>query len=179
MRVFIGINFSEDIKDNLFTIENDLRQNTIKGNFTLKNNLHLTLQFIGEVNEEELSLLKDVVIKTASNFNRFTFKVNGVGEFRSQRGQIVYAAVEYSKELDQLYNFINEELRKKGLTFERRPYTPHITLAREVQYQSTFNINDFRFIQFVVNVDKLTLFESTRINGLLTYLPIIEVNLKK
>ncbi|MDR1042323.1 MAG: RNA 2',3'-cyclic phosphodiesterase, partial [Clostridiales Family XIII bacterium] len=48
MRLFIAINFSEEIKDALCETIADLRDASRRGRYTHRDNLHLTLAFIGE-----------------------------------------------------------------------------------------------------------------------------------
>ncbi len=178
MRVFIGISFNDDIKDQLTIIENKIRNNSSKGNFTLRNNLHLTLRYIGEVNSKELFTLKNIVSKIGSNYSCFSFRVEDLGEFKRGKSSIVFAGVEKNKELSDLYTLLDKELKEKGFELDNKPYTPHITLGREVVYNADFNIKSITYIPIDVNVEKITLFESTRVKGVLTYLPIIEVKLK-
>ncbi len=47
MKLFIAINFTPEIKTNLLKIIQQIKQNSVGGNFTLKDNLHVTIAFIG------------------------------------------------------------------------------------------------------------------------------------
>lgn len=178
MRVFIGVDFSQEIKDRLDTIKTKVQKNSLKGNYTLKENFHLTLQFIGDVNHNELLLLKKIVKNVVNEFGAFSIKAEGIGEFRRPQGNIVFVGVNKSQRLNEIYNLLNDELRKNGFTFENRSYTPHITLGRQVKYNREFNIKNLNFSPIEIDVNKVTLFESVRFNGVLTYIPILEVNLK-
>lgn len=178
MRVFIGVDFSQEIKDRLDTIKTKVQKNSLKGNYTLKENFHLTLQFIGDVNHNELLLLKKIVKNVVNEFGAFSIKAEGIGEFRRPQGNIVFVGVNKSQRLNEIYNLLNDELRKNGFTFENRSYTPHITLGRQVKYNREFNIKNLHFSPIEIDVNKVTLFESVRFNGVLTYIPILEVNLK-
>lgn len=178
MRVFIGVDFSQEIKDRLDTIKTKVQKNSLKGNYTLKENFHLTLQFIGDVNHNELLLLKKIVKNVVNEFGAFSIKAEGIGEFRRPQGNIVFVGVNKSQRLNEIYNLLNDELRKNGFTFENHSYTPHITLGRQVKYNREFNIKNLNFSPIEIDVNKVTLFESVRFNGVLTYIPILEVNLK-
>lgn len=48
MRLFVAINFNDEMKKGLAGVTETLRVNAVKGNFTLTDNLHLTVEFIGE-----------------------------------------------------------------------------------------------------------------------------------
>lgn len=54
MRLFYAINFDDTVKKRLSDIQNALRARAVRGNFTLPDNLHLTLAFIGEVAQEKV-----------------------------------------------------------------------------------------------------------------------------
>ena len=56
MRLFIAIRFSEAILEALWYIENQLCQQALSGNFTRKENFHLTLSFLGDVTEVDAIL---------------------------------------------------------------------------------------------------------------------------
>ncbi|HOA81090.1 MAG TPA: 2'-5' RNA ligase family protein [Defluviitaleaceae bacterium] len=58
MRVFIAIDFNNRLKDYLKEKQDELRKYCTKGNFTHKENFHLTIVFIGEVNEGEIIKIK-------------------------------------------------------------------------------------------------------------------------
>lgn len=52
MRVFYAVTFYEEAKEKLIEYKNIVVNNSVKGRFTNKNNFHLTLEFIGEVDEK-------------------------------------------------------------------------------------------------------------------------------
>ena len=68
MRLFIAINFNDDIKEELENNIEDLKDEAKRGNFSLIDNLHLTLAFIGELDKRNLQTVKDAMIYAVSNF---------------------------------------------------------------------------------------------------------------
>ena len=58
MRLFIAINFNDDIKEELENNIEDLKDEAKRGNFSLIDNLHLTLAFIGELDKRNLQTVK-------------------------------------------------------------------------------------------------------------------------
>ena len=55
MRIFIAIEFSNKIKNILHNIQEIVKENSISGKFTDKDNFHLTIRFIGEITEVQLN----------------------------------------------------------------------------------------------------------------------------
>lgn len=91
--------------------------------------LHLTLRFIGEVEEhqaEEIRLLLSEV-----SFHTFPICLSGVGKFGSRRkARMVWAGVKGVDPLKALQEKISNVLRRAGVPPDERKYTPHITLGR-------------------------------------------------
>ncbi|WP_137695811.1 RNA 2',3'-cyclic phosphodiesterase [Ruminiclostridium herbifermentans] len=74
MRLFFAIEFNEELKDYLFSIQKQVRQYCIGGNFTSKDNFHLTLRFIGEQSQQQAELLKSAMKATATSLESSTEK---------------------------------------------------------------------------------------------------------
>lgn len=91
--------------------------------------LHLTLRFIGEVDEakaEEIQLLLATI-----RYQPFPIRIQGIGIFGSRRkARMVYAGIEGGQELKALYEKISNVLRRAGFGPEERKFKPHVTLAR-------------------------------------------------
>jgi RNA 2',3'-cyclic 3'-phosphodiesterase len=91
-------------------------------------NLHLTLRFIGEVDEGVASDIDDVLAKIRAP--RFTITLAGAGYFGGERPRSVWVGVEDNAALFQLRERIEAALRRAGLAANTRRYSPHVTLAR-------------------------------------------------
>lgn len=88
-RVFIGIEL-ESIKEELVSLQNQLKPYVKKGNFVFHDNFHLTLQFIGEINEQDLYPLKEIITTTAQNVRPFEIEVDHLGQFTKKKKQVVW-----------------------------------------------------------------------------------------
>jgi len=170
MRLFIAINFIEEIKDQLCGAINHLKEYAAQGNFTRCENLHLTLVFIGEtarVNE---------VIRAIDTVQAqpFTLNIGGLGKFRRDGGDIYWKGAEKTQELIFVYQQLFDALTKVGFHLENREYKPHLTLGREVILQEDFDRNAFEkdIPMMSMKVEKISLMKSERINGKLAYTEI-------
>ena len=82
MRLFIAVNFNDKTKDKIVSVQDRLREHG-KGNFSFRENLHLTLVFLGEVPRKQVESVKRAmqqvyVPKTELTFDRTgCFKRNG------------------------------------------------------------------------------------------------------
>lgn len=177
MRVFFAIELDEAIKDYLYEIQKEVKSHCISGNFSFRENFHLTLRFIGEQNTQQVENLKQV-LRDAAKTSEFELKLDKLGSFRKGNRSVMWVGLEKSLHLQQLYNNLENILVKNGYQIEERSYNPHITLAREVK------IEDFNFLtektdieRLIIKVKSISLMESKRINNSLAYVPIERVEL--
>jgi len=90
--------------------------------------LHLTLRFIGEVQESTAADIDDAlgVIRAP----RFFMELAGVGKFGGKIPRALWAGVRVGEELAHLQRKVETALQRLGLPAEERKFSPHVTLAR-------------------------------------------------
>lgn len=172
MRVFMAIEFSEGTKTKLLKIQDMVRRHSAKGNFTRRENFHLTLRFIGDVSIDELEGLKKAVDRTVSGQKRFMLVFNQLGEFPRGNKRIIWLGAPGTEEAEQLNHELEMYLEELGYPREGKPFVPHITIGREVMLKEGFyNMESEMAVEPVeIAVSKISLMESTRLNGKLTYI---------
>lgn len=169
MRLFIAINFEDQIKEKIQEIINELEKSSIQGRFVSKDHLHLTLEFLGEIPDERVDVIKKIMDE--ANLNPFTLKLSGVGYFKRPQGNIYWLGLEENQNLMDTQKTIHKLLADQGFKLENRPYRPHITLGRKVKLKDTFNykIVDEKIKYLKIDVNKIDLVKSETINGKLIY----------
>lgn len=160
MRTFIGISLSDVALTRCVKLQEGLAKSGVRGNFTAKSNIHVTLEFLGEQNEENIK--KIIKIMENIDFNKFSIKITKLTDLKD----MVILEVEKSEELIKLQASLHDRLKDEGFRLEDRAYYPHITLVREAKMK----INKDILIESEIR--EVTLFESTRINNRLVYNPI-------
>ena len=163
MRLFIAVNFNDDTKNKLLTLRDELRSNSTKGNFTLFENIHLTLAFLGECNARQVETIKSVM--DATSFKPFDLIIKRIGRFRRGSDDIWWAGVRENNILLDLHRNLTAELCAKGFQLDNRKYSPHITLGREIVTEASPR----QIEPFGETVSKIELMKSERIRGKLTY----------
>lgn len=166
MRLFIAINFNNATISNLIALRDQLRTNSKHGNFSLPENLHLTLAFLGECNTKQIDVIKAVM--DSVDFQPFNLMIERVGRFKRDSSDIWWAGVQDSKALLDLQNVLTDRLITAGFTLDKRKYSPHITLGRKVLTDSI----PYRIELFGEVVSSIELMKSEHINGKLTYTSI-------
>lgn len=172
MRLFIAVNFSEPVKDSLTGWIQKLKDCGARGNFSRRENLHLTLVFLGETADADK--VKQAMDKVSAE--PFALTVGGFGRFRRNGGDICWIGVEKNEALVSLYNALCSALRLAGFSIENREFQPHLTVGREVVFPAGFDFPGFsgQVTPVTMQVPKISLMKSERINGKLTYTEIYE-----
>ncbi|MBQ8509679.1 MAG: RNA 2',3'-cyclic phosphodiesterase [Clostridia bacterium] len=121
MRLFIAIQFDPPTIRCLTDVQRQIRAGTL----TIQENLHLTLVFLGEVEESRIPAVCRAMER--STVPPFTLRFGGSGRF----GEIVWAGIEPTAPLLTLQSALTANLATARFTLESRAYTPHVTLARK------------------------------------------------
>lgn len=136
-RVFIAINLPENIKKKLSDYE--LKWPELPGRWTKKENLHITLNFLGylKTDEELLEVIKKTREAALKN-DPFFLNLKRIIYGPSGKPRMIWAEGEKSEELKKLQEDLINALKDFAMESggERdRAYTPHITLARLRQWE--------------------------------------------
>ena len=172
MRVFFGILCLDIQKQALATAQSHLKQKGLAGNYTLVDNLHLTLRFIGEVTPLQLLKLSQVLKNVAKETAPFTIDFGGLDRFLARNKSVIYVSVKKSNELMRLYQLLNNTIKQININLPVPSYSPHITLAREVDLKAFALLEGLGVNIPKQYVQEIALLESVRQNGVLRYLPI-------
>lgn len=177
MRLFIAINLNDEIKDTLMAVILELRKGASKGNFTHRENLHLTLVFLGELSTDRIVDIQSAMNRV--NEEPFLLSLSGFGQFKRNGGDIHWAGIDQNPVLLSLQKKLSVELQKSGFSLENREYSPHLTLGREVRLADpSRNIYDgLQISKQEMTVSRISLMKSERIDGKLVYSEIYGRNL--
>ena len=176
MRLFIALNFSDEIKNGLCKTVDTLRADCLRGSFTRRENLHLTLAFLGEVPGT------GPVVQAMNRVQAEAFPLDlaGFGTFSRDGGELCWVGVKRNAQLDSLYRLLWAELAKAGFRPESRPFKPHLTLAREVIFGSGFHAEAFEksLLPMHMEAEHISLMKSERIAGKLVYTELFSRSLR-
>nr|MCR4935671.1 RNA 2',3'-cyclic phosphodiesterase [Oscillospiraceae bacterium] len=125
MRLFLAICLSPAMKDALVEAQNALYDRGVRGNYTPEENLHLTLAFIGEYPDAEAVL----EVLSSVSFSPFALQLEGMGCF----GDLWWAGMAASEPLTALAGKLRRALAAAGIPFDRKRFSPHITLLRKAR----------------------------------------------
>jgi len=126
MRCFIALDLEKEFIKEVVSIQNKIRkQNLFLGKFTESENLHLTLKFLGDIDDEKIEEVKEKLRKIS--FSGFNVELGEVGVFSKSFPKIVWLKLN-GIGIWNLQKQIDNEL--KGLFDVEERFMSHITIAR-------------------------------------------------
>lgn len=160
---FIGIPVHGVLKEMFSAWQEDLKAVFPFKRWTLKDDLHITLRFLGPVKENNILKLSKV-LKQVEDMESFSLNVGCVGTFGNpKRPRVLFAGVEKTPPLVALYENVETCLGNYGFSKESRAYHPHITLAKKWNHADD-NSRGNRKLEYyqqtaVLKVDSVALFQ--------------------
>lgn len=184
MRLFIGIGeFDGDFKEELLANIEDLKNETSSGRFTDEDNLHITLAFLGEINRNDLSYVREAMIRSIADFDTEPLELT-LGEFGSfkmkkGKGRHYWRGIEDNERLFALQKNLEREIRYQGFYLEDRKFKAHITLGRNCVVYDDFDKDWFEEGLYYekIRAKDMILFESSNAGGKTVYTPIYRLSL--
>jgi 2'-5' RNA ligase len=170
MRCFIAINIPEEIRAELTDLQKelagrvDIRKGDVK--WVEPEGMHLTLKFLGEVPDNQITEVCRIVKEVADRHPAFDFAVKEVGAFGGRSARVLWVGAGLdSPELLALQQELEDELAEAGWPKEGRQFSGHLTLCRirnskagEKLGQVVKQYEDFDL--GTVRADSITVYES-------------------
>lgn len=132
MRAFLAIEIDDYIKNNITKTQEIIKDtDSARINYVNSNNIHLTLKFFGDIDEDKQAQISKIVNESIKNYEEYQLKLVKVGAFRNiNNPRVIWAGI---KDKDNttvnLIKELDEKFSKIGFEKERN-YTPHITIGR-------------------------------------------------
>ncbi|MGI1663418.1 RNA 2',3'-cyclic phosphodiesterase [Palleronia sp. KMU-117] len=123
-RLFLAVDLPPEAIGDLVRLQRGLRA----GRRVAPENLHLTLAFLGEVDDPRAEALAESL--ESARLDGAGVTIRGTGHFGGDRPRIVYAGVEPAPDLARLESRLTRLAREAGIAVEARRFVPHVTLHR-------------------------------------------------
>jgi len=133
MRTFIAVDLPDGIKAEISSFLQKIKR-TAPGGIGWSNpaDFHVTLKFLGEIDEASVGEIGETVRKVAAESSVFSLTLAGTGSFppHSPRPRVLWVGIEECAPLKALQGRLEEALVPLGFAREDRPFHPHLTAAR-------------------------------------------------
>lgn len=133
VRTFLAVEVSSVIRSRLRALQESLNRAGLSARWVSPESIHLTLLFLGDIDERDLNRLCRGVAEVCSHHTAFSLSVEGVGCFPNvERPRVVWAGVgEGVEELHALHEELSDNLSEAGLyDGDVHRFHPHVTLGR-------------------------------------------------
>jgi len=171
MRTFIAITLPKEIGDSLSRLQEQLKTSGADVKWVNPQNIHLTLKFLGEIDDKKLDKVNQILDDVIKDKNNFYIRLSSIGAFpKINFPRVIWIGIDKGDmETKQIAKVLEERVAKTGIPSESRPFSSHITLGR---VRSSLNrerlvknldnlVHNFGEENLEFLVDRITLFKST------------------
>jgi len=131
LRTFIAIALPEATQAKAEKLLSDLRRVDAAVRWVPARNLHLTLKFLGDVEEARLRDLFLGIQRATEGIEPFQITLEGLGAFpNTRRPRVLWIGLEIPEAMQKLYEHVEEELFRLEFPREQRKFSPHLTIGR-------------------------------------------------
>ena len=124
MRLFVALSLPPAVAQSIMLI-----QGGVPGaRWQAREQLHLTLRFIGEVDGRDAAMLDDALAGILAP--AFSLQLHGVGQFGNKQPHALWAGVRPNPALEHLQHKVDNAIRRVGRPEDAHKFVPHVTLAR-------------------------------------------------
>ncbi|MBE3581709.1 MAG: RNA 2',3'-cyclic phosphodiesterase [Thermoanaerobacteraceae bacterium] len=129
MRLFVAITLSGELNSRLASLQDELRTCGADVKWVERENLHLTLKFLGEVEPAQALQMVPRLRQDTEGYGELVLHFKGIGVFPAwSRPRVIWVGLDPNPSLMDLHRRVEGALLPLG--FGSEPFTPHLTLGR-------------------------------------------------
>ena len=129
MRVFVALDIDDEIRERISEFIDKMRELAPEVRWVSAESMHVTLKFIGERPEAAVTDIEQALASVREETSQVHFR--GVGFFPTARSaRVFWVRIEAEPGLAKLAKKVETTLMGLGIPEEKRPFSPHLTLAR-------------------------------------------------
>ncbi|WP_332649548.1 RNA 2',3'-cyclic phosphodiesterase [Lysinibacillus sp. 54212] len=164
---FWAVRLPDFIKQNIYEELTSINQIFQFNRWVHRNDYHITLAFLGSVDQQQLQLVIERVGNAIKDEKAFSLQIQGLNIFGNNKTpQIFWASIYPENKLLPLQKIVHKKCVEVGFELENRPYHPHITLARKWIGEKDFKMelldryNPFREQPLSFQAEEVVLYKS-------------------
>ena len=153
IRAFIAVKISQEIQDKLAGIQDKLKQADAQVSWVNPNNIHLTLKFLGDIQETQIPAILEAMTASAKTVSPFSMQIGYAGAFPNLSfPRVIWIGVTDDEQgsLKALEADLSPRLETLGFQEEGGRFQPHLTLGRVRSQKKKSTL--FRAIEGIVNI---------------------------
>lgn len=134
IRSFIAIPLPAEVQKNLadFSRQMGLYDRSSGLRPVRPDNIHITLKFLGEINQQQVTNLGQCLSEAVAGLTPFQVEIRGIGAFPGwqKAPRVIWVGASPAQPLQQVFKAVESAAVKAGFEAEGRPFSPHLTVAR-------------------------------------------------
>lgn len=187
MRLFIAIDIYDAVKAAVVKLQQRIKISLRNGNglkWVEPEQMHLTLKFLGEVDDSRLDEIGEIINIACFEKKTFEFEFSAVGTFGRPSKVLWLGSEKQNAELLDLADSVEQAMHQLGFEKENRPFSAHLTLARVkdggIEKNLQRVVNENRKVEIpMVSVDSVCLYKSQLTLDGPVYTLLRKIELKK
>ena len=129
-RTFLAIDIKPDIKKEISKTIKEFKEINPNIKYVNPENIHITLKFFGNLNDEKIEEIKTIINKVTTNYEPFKIDINGMGAFpNTNHIKVIWIGIKENPILESLQETLDKEFSKIGFKKEEN-YKTHLTIGR-------------------------------------------------
>lgn len=141
IRSFLAIELDESLVPPILDVQDDFKKTDTKIKYVPAENMHFTLKFFGNIDEDMVDDISGAVEKIIKNYSSFELKIENCGCFPNQKViKVLWLGIDKDSKITDLQKELDKEFKKLGFKKERN-YISHLTIGR---VKSPKNKNEIR-----------------------------------
>lgn len=130
MRAFIAIEINDVVRNNLVKAQERIGNKSAKIKFVERENFHVTLKFLGEIDEALAEEVKRALDEISKKHRKHRVRVKGIGVFPNPNYvRVIWAGIENDEGIKAIARDVEREMRRLGFKKEK-DFVAHITIGR-------------------------------------------------
>lgn len=132
MRAFIALELPDSMVGEVLVLTRQLRS-VVPGRFMKPETYHLTLAFLGEVDEAGARCAMEALDDACQGLGSVPLRPEGLGSFGRASDATLWLGIAPAPELMEVARAVRAALGARGLSYDAKPFKPHVTLARRAR----------------------------------------------
>ncbi|WP_060788031.1 RNA 2',3'-cyclic phosphodiesterase [Geobacillus zalihae] len=161
---FIAVPLTSEAKQAIARFSGDAASSLPFRTWVHEEDYHITLAFLGDVPPKKMAPLCEAMAAVAAKSAPFSLALAGLGTFGERTApRVFWQGVETEEALNGLRRDVYEACMKLGFSLDRRPFAPHITIARKWQGAEPFRPDRLRSLaaaKVVFSVPEIVLYRT-------------------
>lgn len=183
IRTFIALELSDKVKKELARVTGELEKTSDNIKWVNPETIHLTLKFLGGIDEGKIEEVKIKLAELARKTGKFDVTLGTLGVFPDWKYvKVIWVGLEEGREeSEKLASLVGDAMEEAGFEKEKRPFKSHLTLGRVKSSKGKEGLKkQAESIQVAparTHIERITLFKSDLTEGGAVHTPLAEFDL--